>query len=243
MCCLSFSTVLYRCVTYWLATVKNEKYFYLDDNCNEIGLDCFLVRYWVAHNQCDCVPVLCLLILPLPDVLVVTCWWCHPVFEPPSLPADEGCKHMLSQCQEGTSHWCRSFGHSSLGFFSDGMALRGKCRLTTCWLANWTWPQTKSIRDEKTLSSLVETGTVNDLWELAKWAHRINRFHSLSRSMCWHLSSTKSSIEGLIQRANPGEELSQCRSIPVFAPQLLPVVPQTDQSSVPDGCVDVVPVW
>lgn len=152
--------------------------------------------------------------------------------------------HHSSQWMEGTStanskehHTVVvlfSFGHSSLSFISDGIVLWGNCRLTTCWWANRTWPQTQSIQDagtnvsKQSVSSLVEAGTMNDLRELAKRGHCINRFHSLKCSMSRLLSSIKSSIKILIQCTNSGEELSQCRNTLVFTLQVLPVVSQTN---------------
>lgn len=121
-----------------------------------------------------------------------------------------------------------------------------KCRVTTSWLASWTWPQIQNIPDRFwclwAVSSLVKTGTVDDLRELSKWVHHVHRFRSLRCSLFWLLSLVKSSFKVLIQWTYSGEELSQCRNAPVLPPQLLPVVSQTDQSSVSDRSVDAVAV-
>lgn len=112
---------------------------------------------------------------------------------------------------------------------------RSKTHLRTC---PRTWCLTATI------SSLVEAGTVNDLRELSERVHRVHGFFWCLRcALCVRLvGDVQSGERGLIQGADPGEELGQSRHASVSTLHPLPLVSQTEQSSVSVGDVDVVAV-
>lgn len=92
------------------------------------------------------------------------------------------------------------------------------------------------------VSSLVEAGTVNDLRELSKRVHGVHRFFCLGCALSHLVRDVQSRVQGLIQGADPGEELGQSRDTSVSTMQPLPVVSQTEQGSMSVRDVDVVPV-
>ena len=92
------------------------------------------------------------------------------------------------------------------------------------------------------VSSLMEAWTVNNLRELCKRVHRVHRFLCLGSTLSWLVKNVESRVQGLIQGADPGEELGQSWEVSVSTLQPLSVVSQTEQDSVSVRDIDVVSV-
>jgi len=82
---------------------------------------------------------------------------------------------------------------------------------------------------------------VDDLRQLSKRVHRVHSFFRLCCALL--VRYVQSRGWGRIHGADPWEELGQSRYAPVSTLQPLPMVSQTEQSSVSVRGVDVVAVW
>lgn len=142
---------------------------------------------------------------------------------------------MLEGCCRKSKGWLKML--SVLGFPAFGV----ECMTSG---PSPTTPQDTSITYAiAALSSLVEAGTVNDLRELSKWVHCVHRFLCSRYPLSYLVRDILSRVQGLIQYTNPGQELCQSWGGPISTPHPLPVVSQTEQSSMSDRHVNVVPIW
>lgn len=120
------------------------------------------------------------------------------------------------------------------------------CRVECCSVsdkAEHPWAADTSLYScvRAAASSLVEAGTVNNLGQFSKCVHGF--LFRFLRTLPWLVSDFQSRRPGLIQGADPREELSQSRDASISTLQPLAVVSQTEQDSVFVWDVDVVPVW